>query len=73
MNISYKKLWKLLIDKNYTKTEFAKKADIGTTTLAKLGKNQPVNMIVLYKICAYLKCNIGDIMEFVMQNGDNHA
>ena len=63
MAISYNKLWKLLIDKNMTKTQFRIKADIGTSTLAKLGKNEQVSMDVLLKICKSLQCDISDIME----------
>ena len=44
MALSYNKLWKLLIDKGMTKTEMRLKADISTTTLAKLGKNETVSM-----------------------------
>ena len=51
MSISYNKLWKLLIDKNMTKTDLRLKADIATSTLAKLSKNEQVSMDVLVKIC----------------------
>ena len=50
MSISYNKLWKLLIDKNMTKTELRLKADIATSTLAKLSKNEQVSMEVSMKI-----------------------
>ena len=63
MTLSYNKLWKLLIDKGMTKTEMRLKADISTTTLAKLGKNETVSMEVLLKICKVLDCNVGDIMD----------
>ena len=63
MKLSYNKLWKLLIDKGMTKTEMRLKADISTTTLAKLGKNETVSMEVLLKICDVLDCNVGDIMD----------
>ena len=63
MSISYNKLWKLLIDKNMTKTDLRLKADIATSILAKLSKNEQVSMDVLIKICKYLQCDIGDIME----------
>ena len=61
--VSYNKLWKLLIDKNMKKTQLKEAAGIGSTTLAKLSKNQPVSMEVMMKICGVLKCNIGDIMD----------
>lgn len=70
MAVNYNKLWKLLIDKNMTKTDLRLKADIGTATLAKLGKNKPVSMDVMLKICAVLSCNIADIMD-VVPEGEN--
>ncbi len=65
MAISYNKLWKLLIDKKMTKTELRLAADISTTTLAKLGKNENVSTDMLVKICSALKCDIADIMEII--------
>lgn len=65
MAISYNKLWKILIDKKMKKIELMKAANIGTTTLAKLSKDQQVSMEVLSKICKVLDCNIGDIVDFV--------
>ena len=65
MALSYNKLWKLLIDKGMTKTEMRLKADISTTTLAKLGKNETVSMEVLLRICKVLDCNVGDIMDVI--------
>ena len=65
MTLSYNKLWKLLIDNGMTKTEMRLKADISTTTLAKLGKNETVSMEVLLKICKVLDCNVGDIMDVI--------
>lgn len=63
--ISYKKLWKLLIDKDMLKTELALKADISPTSVAKLAKNRNVNTDILRKICVALDCDICDIMELV--------
>ena len=65
MNVCYKRLFKLLIDKDLKKTEFAKKIGIGQNTLAKLSKNEYVSMDVLVKICKGLKCNIEDIVEII--------
>ena len=70
MKLSYNKLWKLLIDKGMTKTEMRLKADISTTTLAKLGKNETVSMEVLLKICKVLNCNVGDIMDVIHEEKD---
>ncbi len=67
MALSYNKLWKLLIDKGMTKTEMRLKADISTTTLAKLGKNETVSMEVLLKICNVLDCNVGEIMDVIKE------
>lgn len=63
MNISYKKLWKLLIDKDMTKTQLREKADIATSTLAKLSKDKQVSMDVLLRICKTLDCGLDDIIE----------
>ena len=65
MKISYNNLWKLLIDKGMKKVDLREKAGISTASLAKLGKNEPVNLEVLYKVCEVLECNLGDIVEFV--------
>ncbi len=65
MSISYNKLWKLLIDKNMTKTDLRLQADIATSTLAKLSKNEQVSMEVLLKICKTLDCDFDDIIERV--------
>ena len=64
MAVSYNKLWKLLIDKNMKKTELCEKAGISSSTLAKLGKNEIVTLDVLERICALLKCDIGDVLSF---------
>ena len=63
MSISYKKLWKLLIDKDMTKTDLRLKADIATSTLAKLSKDEQVSMDVLLRICKTLDCGLDDIVE----------
>lgn len=63
MAVSYKKLWKILIDKSMTKTELIKTAKISTNAMAKLGKDEDVRVEVLAKICATLGCTMDDIME----------
>ncbi len=65
MAISYNRLWKLLIDKKMTKTELRLAADISTTTLAKLGKDETVSMDVMLRICKVLNCGIEDVLEIV--------
>ena len=65
MHISYKKLWKLLIDKDMMKKDLAERAGISTASIAKLGRNENVNTDILLKICIALQCNVADIMEVV--------
>ena len=65
MAVSYNKLWKLLIDKGMTRTQLQKAAEMSSTTLAKLGKNETVSMDVMLRICKSLNCDISDIMEIV--------
>jgi len=65
MAVSYNKLWKLLIDKNMSKTQLIKAAKISTNAMAKLGKNEDVRVEVLVKICSVLDCTMDDIMDFV--------
>ena len=65
MALSYNGLWKLLIDKNMKKTDLIDLTGISTATLARLGKNQPVAMTVLERICEALGCQIGDIVSYV--------
>ena len=65
MKVSYKKLWKLLIDRDMLKKDLAKRAGISTTSIAKLGKNENVNTDILLKICNALECELQDIMELI--------
>lgn len=65
MNVSYNKLWKLMIDRKMNKSDLRELVGIGTNTLAKLSKDQQVSMEVLLKICSKLNCDISDICEFV--------
>lgn len=64
MSLSYKKLFKLLIDRNMKKKDLCEKADISTTSVSKLAKGQYVNTIIIEKVCKALNCNVEDIMEF---------
>ncbi len=68
MSISYNKLWKKLIDNGMTRTELRLKSDIGTSTLAKLGKNEQVSLDVLLRICKVLNCDISEIMELIKED-----
>jgi len=65
MSVSYKKLWKLLIDRDMKKKDLREAAGISTASMAKLGKNENVTTDVLVKICNALKCDISDIMEIL--------
>jgi putative transcriptional regulator len=68
MSISYKKLWKLLIDRDMKKKDLREAAGLSTASMAKLGKNENVTTDVLVKICKALNCDISDIMEIVDDN-----
>lgn len=65
MAVSYKKLWKLLIDKDIKKKTLCAEAGISPATITKMGKNGHVTTEVLLKICMALSCQIEDIMEIV--------
>ena len=65
MAISYKKLWKLLIDKDMTDVELRQRTGIAPNTMTKLRKDEEVSLSVLVKICTALNVNIGDIMDLV--------
>lgn len=67
MAVSYKKLWKLLIDKDMKKKDLCAAAGISHASMAKLGKNENVTTDVLVKICTALQCDIGDIMELTQE------
>jgi len=65
MKASYKKLWKLLVDKEMSKGDLRKVTGLSSSTMTKLRKGEDVSMEALRKICIALNCNIGDIVEFV--------
>lgn len=68
---SYNRLWILLIQRNMKKTDLLKTANITSSALAKMGKNLPVTMDALEKICRALNCQIEDIVEYVPEcDGD---
>ena len=64
MPMNYNKLWKLMIDKNLSKTELTHLAGISTNAMAKLGRNEDVRVNVLEKLCTSLDCKLDDIVEF---------
>ena len=65
MRVSYNKLWKLLIDNNMKKMDLLEAVEMSPNTLAKLGRNEDVSMDVIKRICAFFKCDVGDIMELL--------
>lgn len=65
MAVSYKKLWKLLIDHDMKKKDLAEKASISSYTIAKMTKGENVTTDILVRICETLNCNIEDIMEIL--------
>jgi DNA-binding Xre family transcriptional regulator len=70
MGASYKKLWKLLIDRDMKKRDLCEKAGVSATSLAKLAKGENVNTDILVKICRALECDLGDIVEIVPDNAN---
>lgn len=70
MKISYKKLWKMLIDRDMMKKDLAEKAGVSNASIAKLGRNENVNTDILLKICVALNCEISDILEIVSNEAE---
>jgi putative transcriptional regulator len=71
MTVSYKKLWKLLIDRDLKKKDLREMSGISPATLSKLGRNETVNGEVIVKICTALHCDVGDIMEITENESIN--
>ena len=71
MIISYDKLWTLLIDKKMNKSNLKDSSGISFNVLAKMSKNEAVSLESLGKICKSLRCNIGDVVEFIIDSGVN--
>lgn len=63
MGINYKQLWKLLIDKDMTKTELRKQTEIASSTLSKMSRNEYVALEILVRICCVLNCELSDIVK----------
>jgi DNA-binding Xre family transcriptional regulator len=70
MKIIYKKLWKLLIDREISKGDFRKMANISSSTSSKLNRGETVNTAVLLRICAALHCDTSEIMEVVFDDDE---
>lgn len=65
MSVSYDNLWKLLIDKKLKRTDLKELCGISSNVVAKLGKDEPISMESLEKICIALNCNVEDVMRFI--------
>ena len=68
MAVSYKKLWKLLIDKDMKKKDLRETANLSPSLVAKLGRNENMTTDVLGRICKALNCDVGDIMEMLQED-----
>ena len=71
MAVSYKKLWKLLIDHDMKKKDLAEQANISSYTIAKMKKGDNITTDILVRICKTLNCNVEDIMEIVDTDSEN--
>lgn len=69
MSVSYKRLWKLLIDKEMNKTDLRLATGLSSATIARMTRGESVSMDALMRICKTLDCNVGDMMDIV--NDDN--
>lgn len=68
MAMSYKKLWKLLIDRDMTRGDLHQISGVAPSTLTKMSKGECVATNVIERICMALKCDVGDIMSYVPDN-----
>jgi len=68
MGITYKKLWKLLIDRDMLKKDLREGCDLSTASMAKLAKGRNINTDVLVRVCNFLRCDISDICEVVLDD-----
>lgn len=65
MKLNYNRLWKLLIDKGWTKSKLRQEAGIGFSSIAKLGKGEKITTDILLKICIALDSKVEDIVEII--------
>lgn len=70
MSVSYKKLFKLMIDRDLKKKDLREMASIGNSTMTKLSNNENVTMEVMAKICTALNCKMDDIVDIVSDEND---
>ena len=67
MKASYKKLWKILVDKDMSKAALQKAANLSAGTMTKMRNSEDVSMEALRRVCTVLNCNIGDVVEFITE------
>lgn len=65
MAISYNKLWKLLVDKKMSQSDFRKAVSISPNTLTKMKKDEPITLTTLERVCKVLGADFGDIVEYI--------
>ncbi len=65
MEVSYKKLWKMLIDKDLKKKDLASLAGISKSSVAKMSRGEPISLEIILKICSAFKCDISDLVEAI--------
>ena len=70
MSVSYKRLWNLLIERNISKAELRKRAQVAPNTMTRLVKNEPVSLEVLGKFCRVLNADFGDIIEYIPEKNE---
>ncbi len=68
MRVNYDNLWKILIDRKKKRTDLIKEANISSNVLARMGKEEPISMESIGKICQLLDCSIDDIITFYPEN-----
>lgn len=71
IRISYKPLWKMLIDRNMSKVELRKKTQIAPSTFTKMNNDQQVSLDILARICVELNCGFDDIVQIECRNADD--
>lgn len=73
MEISYNKLWKVLVDKKMSKADLRRAADVASGTMTSLRRDKKVSMDVMLRICEALDCDIGDVMSIHKGGADCKA
>ncbi len=68
-NVSYNKLWKILIDRNWKKKDLMRETSLSSAVIAKMSKNMPVHLDTLVKVCKALSCDLSDIVDVKISSG----